>query len=358
MRTAAMTDHLSAGQVRVAWWLCGRRGAARLALRNWRLVAVIASAAVIVAACGGSSAGDPNSTAASLQRVATLASLTTAVTKLVWAMEDEQDDIAQYVASGRPGTMDSLLFAQGQESVTNLNASHVTAAARGIGSRYPSQVRAAVTAMLSRMAEIGVLRQAATSTHSPAMDVITSYSQDDSTFVALDDQVAASTSDRTLARDLRALCLLSQAEDMAAQQRAILDAALITRQFQVGERPALSSAVAQEHSDLTQFGGEATAAQQKSYASLVAGQDVDGAAQMLSQAMSGGQNGRLAVTNPPGSAFRTVQQSWTLDMQFTLDQMRTAQQGLMNQITTRSRVLLTQTTGATLAERPARASAA
>jgi len=323
----------------------GRSGS-RFALRNWRvswrLVALIAIPTITAIAFGAVRIDEANSSAIADQRVETLANLATASTKLAESMEDEQDYLALYIAENRPGTHFGLLLPQGQAGITNALASRVKAEASGIGAGYPTQVQNALSAVLIRLNELGILRQDAEDTQTPALAVIDDYAQSISDLLTLDDQIATGSGDPTLSSDVRALSALTRAEDEAAQQRAILDAALKAGQYQAGEEAALASAFEQEQADLSDFESDATVAQQQFYQNQVSGPDVDNSSQMLQQAQVGGAIGSLTVTSPAGSGFGNPQQTWHNDMGFTVDQMRTVEASLLSQIAARSQNLHSQ----------------
>jgi signal transduction histidine kinase len=309
---------------------------------SWRLVALIAIPTITAIAFGGVRIDEANSSAIADQRTEALANLATASTKLAEAMEDELDLFAEYIAQNRPTSHNALLFPQGQVQTTNQEASAVKTAASGIGSGYPEQVQTAVAAVLNRLQNLGILRQDAESTRTPALSIVQDYSQAISDLLTLDDQIATGSGDPTLSSDVRALGALARAEDEAAQQRAILDAALETGQYQDGEQAALSSANEQEQADLSDFDSDATVAQQQFFNNQVSGPDVDSSNQMLQQALAAGANGSLTLTNPAGSSFKSSQQTWHNDMGFTVDQMRIVETSLLNQISARSQALHSQ----------------
>src|ERR1700728_5113445 len=81
-------------------------GGSRFALRNWRvswrLIALIAIPTVTAMAFGLLRIQEAMKSAASDQRVEQMANLGSAVTHLAFAMEDERDGLAGYIATQRP----------------------------------------------------------------------------------------------------------------------------------------------------------------------------------------------------------------------------------------------------------------
>lgn len=268
-----------------------------------------------------------------------LASLAGAVTTLVASTEDEQDDAATYVADGRPAASAPKLIYQGQQSVTTLEATRFVSLARRTGQGLPPQAHTALNAALKQVAELPALRDQVVQTQTPALSVIQQYSLAISTLLTFDDQIASGSGDAVFVRDVNALSLLQRAEDAAAQERAILDAALARGQFQDGEQDELSAANLQERNVLILFDTEATSAQVHLYNSAVAGPQVNSATQMLAQALAIPPGGALRVTKPPAPAFFTVQKTWHEYMTFTLSKMRAVEQNLLTAISARSQAL-------------------
>ena len=324
----------------------------RLSLRSHPLTSSLALLVACVTAgamaWGSVRIQGSDSGAVSDQHVDSLVRLASAATNLAESMEDEADDFAVYIAQGRPDTLGALLISQGQAQITNQDANDVSAAARGIGAGYPAQVRAALVVVRSRLQDLTAFSQDAESTQTPALEIIQDYTGAISDILALDEQAASGTGDPTLGSDVRALSALAQAEDEAAQQRAILDAALTANQFQDGDQPALSGAFELEQADLSNFDSEATIAQQHDYQNRVSGPDVDNAGQMLQQALVGGPNAPLNVTNPPGSPFASALSSWHNDMTYTLGQMRAVEHDLLAATAARGQALHAQATDTAL----------
>jgi signal transduction histidine kinase len=310
---------------------------------SWRLVALIAVPTITAISFGAVRIDEANNNAAAFQRVQTLASLATGVFNLTNAIEDEQDDYAVYIGSGRPASQDALLLVQGQVSVTNLKANQVISLAGSVGAGYPAQVQSATAQVLSRLQNLASLRRVASSTKEPALTVIEDYTSVTSQLLALDDQLASGTADPTLSADVGALSALARAEDEDAQVRAILDAALSSNAYQINDVAALASANAQASADEADFNSEATVAQQQELQSTVQGNFVQDARGMLQEALDNGQTGTLP-TAPPDRLFATPSLDWHEDMTNSLDDIRAVETSLLNQIVARSTVLHSQAT--------------
>lgn len=319
-------------------------GGIGFSLRSHPLAGCVASLVVCVTAAavalGGIRIEGAQTTAVSDQHAKQLASLASAVSLLAAAMEDEQTDLAVYVAAGRPDAKYALLFAQGQETTTNNLATQVISVAGRSGLGRAPHIRAAVGALPA-------LRADAVRGPAPALNVIEAYSQAISGVLAFDAQIASGSGDPVYVRDVSAFSALQKAGDAAAQERAILAAALTAGNWQPGQWSALSAAQQQQQAALSKFDSEATAGQQQAYQNAVSGAVVDMATQMLQQALASGPDGGLTVTAPSGSFFNSVagiQGAWNQEMTFTVDQIRFAERNLLSQIQARSQALQVQAT--------------
>jgi signal transduction histidine kinase len=332
----------------------GQRSAAgrgsRFALRNWRvswrLIALIAIPTVTAMAFGLVRIQEAMKSAASDQRVEQLADLGNAVTHLAFAMEDERDGLAGYIATNR---QNSVRTSTGAPTValnldyarTNTAAAEVTSLAGGItsNSAYPAQVQSDLSSVLDRVSDLPRYRSAAAKSLAPSLTIVNAYSQAIADLLTFNDQIAQSSSDPTLATSVRALGALSRTEDEASQQRGILYAALLAGQFEPDAAGSLTTAAAAQQAEFDEFQSAATIGEQQTYSNTVAGPSVDAAQEMETQAIaSAGNGGNLVVSLPVGSPrSASVPATWNSDMTTTLTDMRTVEQGLVNSIIAQSR---------------------
>ncbi len=323
----------------------------RLALRNWRvswrLIALIAIPTVTAMYFGGVRIDDAMHSASTYQHVEQLANLGSAVTQLSYAMEDERDELAGYVAAGRgaspqPAGAPTLADIQAQQfPATNQAANRVTALAAGIGSGYPVQVRDDLAAVLDRLNDLANYRAAATVSKAPALTVTTDYSQAIADLFTLDDQIAQGSSDPTLNTNVRALGALARAEDQATQQRGILYSGLLAGGFEPNAAGSLTSAFAQQQAEFNEFQDDATLDEQQSYADIVAGQPVDDAEAMELQAINSTASvaGNLTVNLPQDGGFTNTATAWNTDMTATVGLIRQVENGLVTSIIAQAQVL-------------------
>jgi signal transduction histidine kinase len=321
------------------------RKKSRFALRNWRvswrLIALIAIPTVTAMYFGGLRIDEAVHSAGSFQQVERLANLGDAVTHLANAMEDENNALAAYIAEGRPkGTMPPEVTQH--FAVTNAAARQVTSLASGVGSAYPAQVQDDLSAVLDRISDLSHYRAAALGTKAPALTVIKNYSLAIADLFTLNDQIAEGTSDTTLANNVRALGALERDEDQATQQRAILYSALIANdKFEPGAAQALSNAVASQAALLAEFQSAASIGEAQYYQDTVAGAAVDDAGQMEQQAVATSGNGtNVSVSLPAAPAkFANTAVAWNTDMSANVASIRKVEQGLVDQVISRSQSL-------------------
>jgi hypothetical protein len=318
----------------------------RMSLRSHPLAAwlalLVATVTALAVAVGTVRIQGADSSAASGQQSAQLASLAGRVALVAYSLEDEEYDMAVYVAQARPPSHIALLFPQGQEQITNADANQLASLARQSDPGLTPQQRASLAVVLGRLDNVQVLRHDAVATQVPALAIIGDYSLSISNLLVFDAQIASGSNDPVFIREAYVWAALQRAEDAASQQWSILGAVLTAGHWQAGQEQALSAASAQERAELADFSSQATVAQSQLYNNAVAGQYVDNANVMLQQALASGPNGGLNVANPNGSVFATVQQSWRNDMGFTVDQMRAVEQRLLAAIPARSQALHAQ----------------
>ena len=122
-------------------------------------------------------------------------------------------------------------------------------------------------------------------------------------------------------------------KDQASQQRAILEAALVSGQFQPGSPDALTAAQAQQAADLASFGTAATLAESQALANTVAGRPIDMAQALEQRAIVLGGSGSPLDLGPRAS------QQWYSNMSYTIGRMRQAERQLSSAIVLQANAL-------------------
>jgi signal transduction histidine kinase len=322
-------------------------------LRNWRvrrrLVALVVIPTVAAIALGAVRIQAARDTAADFAQVDQLAVLGSDVTALAQAIEDERDLTAGYIAAHQSAAPDASALSQSilgelgrQYAVTGARLAAVEKLAGQIGPAYPAVARADLGFALSRVAALTGLRGLAHSQIS-ALPMITDYTDVVSAMLAFDNEIAVGSSNAQLAQTVSSLGSLAQVEDDASQQRAILYAILLQRQFGLGGLQTLIGAQSDQNSSLDTFqtvaanlpayqfpsgqspsGLSSSLSEIQQFNDTVAGPALDAAQSIEQDAIIDGENG----TAPAGNA-----QDWYADMSATLTDMRAVESDELASIT-------------------------
>ncbi len=326
----------------------GRRVPPGVRLRNWRmrwrLLALVIIPTVAALALGAVRIEAARDTAADFARVDQLAVLGGDITALAEAIEDERDLTAGYIAARQSGASvlaRSLLGELGRQyAVTGSRLAAVSSLAGQIGPAYPAVARTDLDFALSRVSALADLRGLAHSGIS-ALPMITDYSDVVSTMLAFDDEIAVGNSNAQLAQTVSSFGSLAQMEDEASQQRGILYAALLQRQFGLGGLQALTAAQSSQDSDLATFetvaaslpaylppsGLSGSLSEVQQFNDIVAGPGVDDAQSIEQDAVIDGDDGAA----PTGDA-----QAWYADMSTTLGDIRAVESDELDSITSQA----------------------
>jgi signal transduction histidine kinase len=312
----------------------------RFQLRNWRvrwrigvLVLIPTVAAIVL---GGVRVESARETAAVFSRVNQLATLGGDVTTLAESVEDERDLTAGEVAAQQSGDTALAKTISGELSsqykTTDNRAAVVKEAAGKIGSSYPTVAQTDLAAAVSQIAALPDAR-ALVHTGMSAEPIILIYANVISVLLTFDNDLAAGSSSTQLAQTVTSLSDIAQMEDQASQQRAILYAELIQRQFGIGGLQDLINAQAAQNSDLAAFdsvgqslhaytvssGLSPTLTEDQQFDNVVAGAGIDGAEAIEQNAIIGGDNGQ-PPTQPAGGP-----QAWYRGMTSELSTLRTVE---------------------------------
>jgi len=238
----------------------------RSSLANWsvstRLGALFVMASVLGLVFGGLRVADTVETASAYSRTVQLADVGQQVTALAQALEDERDltigvqaltmlaaDAANDHASAQVTTALNQNLQQEQgaldnaEATTNAAAQAARPLVAGIGGGFPADTQAKAATVLQQIGYLPQLRAAAFpqvakgqtvveaeqngEMGSTPIEVIESYSGVLSILSALEGDITTGSGDVQLSDDVRGLVALSEAEDQASQQRAILYGAFL-----------------------------------------------------------------------------------------------------------------------------------
>ena len=367
----------------------------RFSVANWsvstRLAALCAMASVLGLVFGGLRISDAVDTSNAYTRTVQLSVIGTKITALAQAMEDERDLSAGTMAltmllagsvsdKAGPLVVASLNTQLGQqnaqlvraERVTNAAAKSAATAVGGIGSAFPASIQSKAANVLVQIAYIPGLRAGAPTEQQLLAgvaaeqpdQVIDGYSGVLSILFALDNEITTGSGDVALGDDVRALSWLSQAEDQASQQRAILYGALfdsalnnagtdkkpfnnvggLTALGNFGGLDALITAEDLQFADQQSFQAVATTAQTQAFLDSQGGVATQNA-QLIENLVT--TAGDPTVIFPlakgiPGIGYTnaaTAAGGWYGDMSATIDGTRGVDNQLADQIVARSQQL-------------------
>ena len=298
-----------------------------LAPRNRRvtylLVALAAIPAVLALALTGLWVTDATRTAGAYGQVGRLAALGQQVTGLTQAMADERSGAATFISNGRPAA--GLPSLRQQFAVTDGRAASVRRLVSQLGQGYPAQTRAGAAQALASIAKLPGLRRQAVQSQASALAVITGYSAAISGLFPINDGIADLSGNPTLYTSVRALGSLARMTDHASQQQAILNVALAGGRFAPGALAALTTAQAQQASDLAQFRNSATPEESSALTETLA-RPLPRQAQAVEQRATATGTGAL-VLGPQAS------QQWSAGTSYAVGWMANAEQQLAAWIT-------------------------
>jgi signal transduction histidine kinase len=289
----------------------------RRALKNWRvrsrLVMLVSIPTVAAVALGGFRIASSVQSAVAYQRVDKLASLYQKSSQLVQALQQEREETVRFIVLGtNGGRAASVKNAAPELAVLKQDASATTAAAGqvstqlgSIDSSYPKLAQQDAAGAQAAISGLPALRAAATHTQLPALVVIQKYSDAISALMALDDQVATSSNDSTLADTVRVSSLVSQIKEEASQQQAVLTSALGTdlvglNEFGPAQLAAFNNAQAEQLGNENELRAAATPAQQQQFNNALQGTPATAKAEAQElQAIQESSSGRGAGSSDP-----------------------------------------------------------
>ncbi|HTW21406.1 MAG TPA: nitrate- and nitrite sensing domain-containing protein, partial [Mycobacteriales bacterium] len=310
---------------------------------RWRLIAIIVVPTVFALILGVIQIAGSVSNYDSYKRVQTLADLNSLVVQGAALLADERDVTAGYVAAGgqaglAPPTLKATVLADQSATTQVMNKISTQAQAVVNGSGYRAQtVEDLSNGVLAGISDLKYIRQAATTTKSPALSVITNYDRLIQAFITFSNDVGAGTGNDTLQSDVSVLNALLRMEDDASLQRAYLYQALES------PSPALTpvalgdidQAAEQQQADTNQFGTVASVAEQQTLNNTVAGPQVDEAksAEKLAIATAGTAKLQIGTQQTCTGTTAAPAACWYSTQTAQIDDMRTVSDQLVGQVT-------------------------
>jgi signal transduction histidine kinase len=325
------------------------RGGSRLSLSNWRvrwrLIAIIAVPTVTALILGAIQISNSVGNYTSFKRVQTLANLNSLVVTAVGQLEDERDDTAGYVAGGRSSASMLTLVTQDQAR-TNATLSAIKAQADGVvgdGSYQAQTVLDLQNGVLSAIADLSEIRDAALKTEYPAVAVIQDYDTRIAAFDTFSNDIAAGSGNATLQNYVAVLNALLRMEDDASLQRAYLYQALSSTPpvLTSDALSKLTQAESQQSADTSQFGTVASVAESQTLDNTVSGELVDASKseEELAIALTNKSAPLSIGTQSSCAAGMSQAQCWYSSQTSQIQDMRQVSDGLVGQITTQANSL-------------------
>ncbi|HEX3713247.1 MAG TPA: nitrate- and nitrite sensing domain-containing protein, partial [Trebonia sp.] len=287
----------------------------------------------------------------SFKRVQDLANLNSQAVQAAGLLADERDDTAGFVAAGgqtgAAGSASLKTKVLADQKATTAVTDQIVAAAQGVvsGSGYRAQtVLDLSNGVLANISDLTFMRQAATTTKTPALSVITNYDRVIQAFITFSNDVAAGTGNATLQSNVSVLNALLRMEDDASLQRAYLYQAL------TGSPPSLTpsalqslnQATEQQAADLHAFDQAASVTEQQQLSNTVAGPEVDEAKSAEELAVATAGTGQTLSIGSPQTCATTHEGAaacWLDTQTAQIAQMRQVSNDLVSAITAQANTL-------------------
>jgi signal transduction histidine kinase len=332
----------------------------RRALKNWsvrsRLLLLVIIPVLAAVVLGGIRITTSVQSAFAYQRVVQLASLNGKIASLVQALQTERQDTVTFIAlgfnSGRtalqhpksnkavPGALRQLtVLTHGDYATSSQIAVQVKSLLGDIGTGYPELTQQDARAAIAAIDGLGSLRTVAIQQRLPALVVIQEYAEKINTLLAMSGQVAAGSSDSTLADGVRVAGLVSAMKEEASEEQALITAAqsssligLNPIGFAGGIQTAIQNAAAQQQANETAFNSTATASQRQLFDSTLSAPTVAGAQAQVQQAVS------LPANATPGAVDPVIANAES-SLQDVISGMHSVETQLVNSVIARSTTL-------------------
>jgi signal transduction histidine kinase len=316
---------------------------------RWRLIAIITVPTVTALILGVIQIVGSVNNYSSFKRVQDLANLNSLVVNAAGLLADERDATAGYVAAGGQSASAAAASLKAKvtsdQTATDQVVQQISAQAPAVvnGSGYRSQtVLDLSNGVLANITDLTFIRQAALTTKSPALSVITNYDRVIQAFVTFSNDIAAGTGNATLQSDVSVLNALLRMEDDASLQRAYLYQALASPQpaLTPSALQDLNQATEQQQADTNAFDQSATVAEQQTLNNTVAGPQVDEAKSAEKLAVATANAGQpLNIGKPQTCGNESSAACWRDTQSTQITQMRQVSNGLVNDVTAQANSL-------------------
>jgi signal transduction histidine kinase len=320
---------------------------------RWRLIAIITVPTVTALILGVIQIVGSVNNYTSFKRVQELAALNSLVVQASGALANERDAAAGFVAAGgqlnppSPASVPLRQTLNADITKTNSVMSQISAlASQDAGAGFSQQQTLDLSnGVLGGIQDLKYVRQAALSTKSPALSVISYYERVIQSFTTFSNAIAAGTANTTLQSDVAVLNSLLRMEDDASLQRAYLYQALLSTppSLTPSALQKLNQASEQQTADTNAFKQSASVTQQQTLSNTVAGPDVDVAksAEQLAIATASANLPLTIGSQQQVQACKNVSQAacWMNTQSDQITLMRQVSDGLVADITNQANAL-------------------
>jgi signal transduction histidine kinase len=327
--------------------------ASRYPLKNWRvrsrLLLLITAPTLAALALGGLSVSSSVRNALAYARVQQTASLANKITSLVQALQTERTDTVRFITMGSLGGRDNALSSSAANralakpeldvlsldwKITDRQAAGVRDLAGNVDGSFPLLAQQEAQDAITVTRNLSSLREAATHSQLPSVVVVEKYKDSINKLLTLENEIAAGSSNATLADTVRVVGLISNAKEEASEQQALLTSALTSDLLGAGQLgpvqlSALNNAAAQQSANLSAFNLSATPAQRALYEGAVSSAVAARAQQQVSQAVQLQANGPVLSSNP-------IFVNAANGSSYTVASLRKVEQSLMSSVLSQS----------------------
>jgi signal transduction histidine kinase len=332
----------------------GRKGSP-FAISNWRvrwrLIAIITVPTVTALVLGVIQIISSVNNYDSYKRIQNLANLNSLVVSAAGLLADERDATAGFVAAGgqsgasAAGPLKTTVLSDRTQTDSVLSRISAEAPAVVSGSGYRAQTELDLSdGVQNNISDLQYIRQAALTTHTPTLSVISSYDGVIRAFITFSNDVAGGTGNATLQSDVSVLNALLRMEDDASLQRAYLYQALSATPAALTPNALtlLNQAIEQQAADTTAFDQAATVSEQQFEGNTVTSPQVDEASNAEQRALASASAGQpLTIGNQQSCTTAHLGQAacWLSTETAHIELMRQVSNGLVGDITAQANSL-------------------
>ncbi|MEU8385750.1 nitrate- and nitrite sensing domain-containing protein, partial [Streptosporangium sp. NPDC048865] len=227
--------------------------------RNWRvrrrLVALVLVPTIAAVLLGGVQVFASIRAAGDYQRVNDLARLSARIGTLTHELAEERDRTAWFIALGRP--RDGVRNVRAQMDLVDDSAARVRESGSLLGGEVSGRTRDEVETAITRLDDLGPLREQALGSTLLPDAAVTAYSLVIADLLSLYDELGKGSADDVLFGQAITLDALARAKEAVSLQRALLTVVLVAGRFERGQMEQFLGALSTERNERRTFAAEA-----------------------------------------------------------------------------------------------------